>query len=163
MTDAVLNALSALPEEWVVLIIAAMPIIELRGAIPVGVAMGLPTLEVFALAILGNLLPVPIILLLLGPIRRWANQWPVVGPVLRWAEERAWKRREQVEKYGFWGLVAFVGIPLPGTGAWTGSLIAVLLEIRFWPALLANVVGVLLAGVLIAILSVLGLGAVQMF
>ncbi|MFZ5817588.1 MAG: COG2426 family protein [Bacillota bacterium] len=161
MSEAVLNALGELPYEWIVLIVAALPLIELRGAIPIGVALGLPALEVFLLAMLGNMAPVPLILLLLGPVRRWANRWPLVGPVLRWAEERAWKRRAQVEKYGFWGLVAFVGVPLPGTGAWTGSLVAVLLEMRFWPALLANLLGVLIAGVLIALLSALGLNLVQ--
>lgn len=163
MTDVVLSALHDLPEEWIVLIVATLPLIELRGAIPVGVAMGLPPAEVFVLAILGNIIPVPFILLLFGPIRKRASTWRLVGPVLRWAEERAWKRREQVEKYGFWGLVTFVGIPLPGTGAWTGSLIAVLLEMRFWGALLANALGVLVAGVLIALLASLGLEAFQLF
>lgn len=163
MSDAVLNALAGLPREWIVLLVAALPLIELRGAIPIGVALGLPPVQVLLLAIVGNLVPVPLILLLLGPVRRWANRWPLVGPLLRWAEERAWKRREQIERYGFWGLVAFVGIPLPGTGAWTGSLIAVLLEMRFWTALLANLVGVAAAGALIAILSTLGLKAVDLF
>lgn len=163
MSDAVLSALKGLPHEWIVLIIAALPLIELRGAIPIGIALGLPALEVFLLAMVGNLVPVPFILLLLRPVRRWANSWPLIGPILRWAEERAWKRREQVEKYGFWGLVAFVSIPLPGTGAWTGSVIAVLLEMRFWPALLANLLGITLAGVLIALLASLGLRAVQLF
>lgn len=163
MSDAVLNALAGLPREWIVLLVAALPLIELRGAIPIGVALGLPPVQVLLLAIVGNLVPVPLILLLLGPVRRWANRWPLVGPLLRWAEERAWKRREQIERYGFWGLVAFVGIPLPGTGAWTGSLIAVLLEMRFWTALLANLVGVAAAGALIALLSTLGLKAVDLF
>lgn len=159
MSDAVLQALSGLPREWIVMIVAALPLIELRGAIPIGVALGLPVWKVFALAMVGNLVPVPLILLLLGPIRRWATHWPLIGPVLRWAEERAWKRRERVERYGFWGLVGFVGIPLPGTGAWTGSLVAVLLEMSFWKALLANVVGVTIAGILIALLSMIGLKA----
>ena len=163
MSDAVLHALSGLPREWIVLIVSALPLIELRGAIPIGVALGLPVWEVFVLAMIGNLVPVPLILLLLGPVRRWAKRWPVVGPVLRWAEERAWKRRDKVERYGFWGLVSFVSVPLPGTGAWSGSLIAVLLEMNFWKALLANVVGVTIAGILIALLSSLGLKAFYLF
>lgn len=163
MSESLLQLLQGLRPEWIVLIVAALPLIELRGAIPIGVALGMPITEVFLLSMLGNLVPVPFILLLLGPIRKWATHWPVVGPILRWAEERAWKRRDQVERYGFWGLVGFVGIPLPGTGAWSGSLVAVLLELRFWPALLANVLGVLIAGILIALLSSLGLAAFKLF
>lgn len=163
MSESVLHLLQGFRPEWIVLIVSALPLIELRGAIPIGVALGMPITEVFLLAMLGNLLPVPFILLLLGPIRKWATRWPVVGPILRWAEERAWKRRDQVERYGFWGLVGFVGVPLPGTGAWSGSLVAVLLELRFWPALLANALGVLIAGILIALLSTLGFAAFKLF
>ncbi len=163
LVTQLVDALKSISPIWAVLVVSALPLIELRGAIPIGVALGLPTVEVFLLAMIGNLIPVPLILLLLGPLRRWANSWPLVGPLLRWAEERAMRKREQVERYGFWGLVAFVGIPLPGTGAWTGSLIAVLLEIPFWLALGAISLGVLIAGVAIAILSTLGLKAFQLF
>lgn len=153
----IVEALSGLPREWVVIIIAALPLIELRGAIPVGVVLGLPVTETFFLAMLGNLVPVPFLLLLLGPIRRAANGWPLVGPILTWAERRAMKRRAPIERHGFWGLLLFVGIPLPGTGAWTGTLIAVLLEMGFWRSFSAIASGVLLAGLLIAALSAAGL------
>lgn len=141
-------------------LIAALPVIELRGAIPVGTfGLGLPAWETFLLAMLGNILPVPLLLLLLNPLRRWATHWPIVGPILRWAEARANKRRAAIEKSSFWGLVLFVGIPLPGTGAWTGALIAVLLEIPFRRAFPAIALGVLLAGALIGGLTAAGLMA----
>lgn len=147
-----------LPDQLIVILIAALPVIELRGAIPVGVwLLGLPTWEVFLLAMVGNILPLPFIFWLLPPLRRWATHWPVIGPALRWAEERAMKRRHQVETYGFWGLVAFVGVPLPGTGAWTGALVAVLLNMNPWRGFLACSLGVLAAGVLISVLAALGL------
>lgn len=159
MKETLVEALKAnMPLELVVVVVAMLPIIELRGAIPIGVGMlGLPPWETFLLAMAGNLLPVPFLLLLLGPMRKWATNWPLVGPILRWAEERANKRKHQIEKHGVWGLVAFVGIPLPGTGAWTGSFVAVLLGISFWRAWLAISLGVLVAGVLIAALSAAGL------
>ena len=155
--NTIVQALSDLPREWIVIIIAMLPLVELRGAIPVGVILGLPITETFLLSMLGNLLPIPFILLLLNPLRRMANSWPVVGPLLRWAEERAMKRRGAIDRHGFWGLLTFVGVPLPGTGAWTGALIAVLLEMPLWRSLLAIVLGVVVAGVLIALLSLAGL------
>lgn len=163
MLSTLISAIAGLPKELIVVVVAMLPVIELRGAIPVGVAppLSLPLPKVFLLAMLGNMLPVPFILLLLGPLRKRANGWPVIGPALRWAEERANKRRHQVEKYGFWGLVSFVGIPLPGTGAWTGALIAVILELPFRMALGAITLGVLAAGVILSILAGLGLMAFQ--
>lgn len=156
--SSLLAWLAWLPKELIVILISALPLIELRGAIPVGMlALKLPMWEVFTLAMIGNILPLPFILWVLPPLRRWATHWPVVGPVLRWAEERAMKRRESVEKYGFWGLVAFVGVPLPGTGAWTGALVAVVLNMTPWRAFIACSLGVLVAGILIAMLSALGL------
>jgi uncharacterized membrane protein len=84
-----------------------------------------------------------------------------VGPLLHWAEDRAHKRREPIERHGFWGLLTFVGIPLPGTGAWTGAFIAVLLQMDFWRSFWAISLGVLLAGIIIAVLSTVGLMALS--
>lgn len=160
--ETLISWLAWLPKQLIVAIIAAFPIIELRGAIPVGIlALGLPTWEVFLFAMIGNLLPIPLILWLLPPVRRMGMGWPLVGPVLRWAEARAVKRQASIEKYGFWGLVTFVGVPLPGTGAWTGALIAVLLGMPRGLSLAAISLGVLVAGVLIAILSAAGLMALS--
>lgn len=152
-----IDALTGLPRELAVFLVAALPIVELRGAIPVGIGLKLPLTAVLVIAILGNILPVPFLLLLLTPLRRLANDWPVVGPILRWVERRALRHRASIEKGGFWALLLFVGIPLPGTGAWTGAAIAAFLEMSFWRALLAICLGVLLAGVIIATLSQIGL------
>ncbi|HLO03104.1 MAG TPA: small multi-drug export protein [Symbiobacteriaceae bacterium] len=157
MLQHVIDALAGLPRELIVILIAALPLVELRGAIPVGVALKLPLLAVFVIAILGNLLPIPFLLLLLTPLRRVANDWPFIGPIMRWAERRALRHRESIEKGGFWALLLFVGVPLPGTGAWTGAAIAAFLEMRFWRAFAAIFLGVCLAGVIMAILSQLGL------
>lgn len=153
----IIDALVGLPRELAVFLVAALPIVELRGAIPVGVGLKLPLSTVFVIAILGNILPVPFLLLLLTPLRRLANNWPVVGPFLRWVERRALRHREAIEKGGFWALLIFVGIPLPGTGAYTGAAVAAFLEMSFWRAFWAIALGVLLAGVIIATLSQIGL------
>ncbi len=159
LAETVVELLDALPRTWIVVIIAAMPILELRGAIPIGVLLGLPVWETFLLAMAGNLIPIPFLLFLLGPVRRMANRWPLVGPLLRWVEARALARRGHLDRYGFWGLITFVGIPLPVTGAWTGAILAVLLELPPWRSLLAIVLGVLMAGCIIGTLSAAGLWA----
>jgi uncharacterized membrane protein len=150
-----LSALAGLPPAVYVFVIAMVPVIELRGAIPIGIGMGLDPAQAIILSLIGNLVPIPFILLLLMPIRRIAGDWPVVGPILRWAERRALRRRDKVELYGCWGLVLFVGVPLPMTGAWTGAFVALLINMPPARAMWAITVGVMLAGGVIGVLSTL--------
>ena len=125
---------------------AMVPVIELRGAIPVGIAAGLPPAVACAAAILGNLLPVPFIMLLARRVFSWLQDTRLFGPKIEWLERRAHLKGRIVRKYRLAGLVVLVGIPLPGTGAWTGALVASVLDIRLRTALPAILLGLVIAG-----------------
>ena len=139
---------------------AMVPVIELRGAIPVGVAAGLPPAVACVTAILGNLVPVPFIMLLVRRIFDWLRDTRFFGPKIAWLERRAHLKGRLVRKYRLLGLVILVGIPLPGTGAWTGALVAALLDIRLRTALPAILLGLVIAG---GITTVVTLGLVRLF
>ncbi len=141
---------------WV-LALAASPISELRGAIPVAIAaFHFPWYYAFLLAIIGNLLPVPFILLLLDAASRLLSKVALLDRILIWLFERTKRRSTIIEKYQRIGLLLFVAIPLPVTGAWTGSLAAVLLGLRFKHAFLSIFIGVLIAGVIVTCVTLLG-------
>ena len=141
------------------LLISMVPVLELRGAIPIGVAHGLDYRIAIAVSILGNLVPVPFIVLFIRKIFAWlrTKSERLNGFVTR-MEQRALKKSDTVRRARFWGLFLFVAIPLPGTGAWTGTLAASLLDMDFKKSVLACMGGVLLAGVIMGVLSVLGVG-----
>jgi uncharacterized membrane protein len=130
-----------------------IPIIELRGAIPLGAALGLHPVVNYLLAVAGNLLPVPFILLFIRKVLDWMERIPCFEKLVRWLRAKAEKGKGKVEKYAVIGLAIFVGVPLPGTGAWTGSLVAALMGMRFSKAMLSAICGVLAAGVLMSLLS----------
>ena len=139
---------------------AMVPVIELRGAIPVGVAAGLPPAVACVTAILGNLVPVPFIMLLVRRIFDWLRDTRFFGPKIVWLERRAHLKGRIVRKYRLLGLVLLVGIPLPGTGAWTGALVASLLDIRLRNALPAVLLGLVIAG---GITTAVTLGVIHLF
>lgn len=139
--------------EVVAFIVSMVPLIELRGGLFAAKLMGIPLFEGNLLCILGNILPVPFILLLITPIFNWLKKTRWFRPMVEKLENRAMSKKDNIEKYQFWGLVLFVGIPLPGTGAWTGSLIAALLDIPPKKAFPAVLIGILMAAVIIDILS----------
>ena len=141
-------------------LVAMVPVVELRGAIPFGVVRGLNLWTAIIASMLGNLIPVPFIILFIRKIFAWmrAHMPKLDGLVLR-MEKKAEKNRAAVEKYAFWGLVILVAIPLPGTGAWTGTLVASLLDIKFKRALPAIVLGVSLAAVVVGVICGGGLAA----
>lgn len=144
-----IEALKELPELWAFLI-SMVPVIELRGALPVALATGVSLPLALILTIVGNLLPIPFILLFIRPIFSWMkNLKPFRGLVHR-LEEKAMGKSDKIMKSNFWGLVIFVAIPLPGTGAWTGALIAALLDMRLKRALPAIAIGVVFASAIIA-------------
>jgi uncharacterized membrane protein len=130
-----------------------LPIIELRGAIPVGVSMGMSMKHAFITCFIGSLIPVPILLFGIRPVFQWMKQTEIFNKIIHKLIHRTLNRSYYVEKYGFWGLLLFVAIPLPGTGVWSGTLAAVFLDIRFKVAFPAIVVGNLIAGILIMLLS----------
>ncbi len=145
--------------------ISMVPLIELRGAIPYSQVMGLPLLESYIIAIIGNMLPVPIIYLFARKVLEWGADKPVIGGFFTWCLEKGKHGGEKLQaKAGkglFVALLLFVGIPLPGTGAWTGTLAASLLDIDFKSSILAVMGGVLLAGVIMGLASVGVLGALN--
>ncbi len=136
------------------MLIYMIPVVELRGAIPVGLAHGRGYRTAVAVAIVGNLLPVPFIILFIRRIFRWMKH---ISPTLRGLvsrlEQRAAEKRGTVEHYKFIGLVLLVAIPLPGTGAWTGALVAAMMDLRLKKAFPAIALGVILAAVLVSFLS----------
>jgi len=151
------------PEELLkVLLIAASPIAELRLAIPLAInTFGFPWYYALLLAIIGNLLPVPFILLFLDTATRLLSKVALFNRMLNWLFERTRRRGRIIERYKRIGLALFVAIPLPVTGAWTGSLAAVLFGLSFKHAFLSIIVGVFIAGVIVTCLSLLGwVGAV---
>ncbi len=137
-----------LSNEIVVFLISMLPIIELRGAIPVGVALGVNSWELFGLAVLGNMLPIPFIIFFARPIVNFFLRTKLFRPVGQWLEEKVKKNSDKVLKYEIWGLMLFVAIPLPGTGAWTGALVAALLDLRIKNAFPAIFLGVIIAGLI---------------
>lgn len=139
---------------------AMIPVLELRGAIPVGVAAGLPPAAACIAAILGNMVPVPFIMLLIRRIFDWLRTTAFFGPKIAWLEHRAHLKGRLVRKYRLPGLMILVAIPLPGTGAWTGALVAALLDIRLRHAIPAIFLGVVIAGILITMLT---MGLVHLF
>lgn len=137
--------------------ISMVPLIELRGAIPVSRGMGLPMLESYVVAVLGNMLPVPIIYLFARKVLEWGADKPLIGRFFGWCLEKGEKGGQKLqEKAGrglFVALLIFVGIPLPGTGAWTGTLAASILDMDFKSSVLAVMLGVLLAGLIMGAVS----------
>ena len=146
-----------------VFFISMVPLIELRGAIPVGVGLGLPLWSVYIIAIIGNMLPVPFIFFFARKVLAWGADKPVIGKFFTFCLKKGHKGGEKLkEKAGRglpWALLLFVGIPLPGTGAWTGTLAASLLDMDFKSSVLACMGGVLLAGCIMGALSVAGFSA----
>lgn len=137
-----------------------VPVIELRGAIPMGIAAGLPPAMACMVAILGNLLPVPLVMLLARRVADWLRGTAFFGPKIDWLERRAHLKGRIVRKYRLLGLTVLVAIPLPGTGAWTGALVASVLDIRMRHALPAIFLGLIIAGGLITLLT---MGLVHLF
>lgn len=141
----------------IVFFVSMVPIIELRGAIPYAVGMGLPLLPSYVIAVLGNMLPVPFIYLFARKILVWGADKKYIGKFFTWCldkGERGGKKLQQKAGRGlFLALLLFVGIPLPGTGAWTGTLAASFLDMDFKPTVLAAMGGVLLAGIIMGAAS----------
>ena len=138
-------------------LISMVPIIELRGAIPVAVGAGLDYHIAIPIAMIGNLIPVPFIIFYIKRIFTWIRKkMPKLNRMVDRLEERAHSKSETVQKSAFWGLFIFVAIPLPGTGAWTGALIAAMLDMRLKKAFPAIVAGVVTAGIIVTVVTALG-------
>jgi uncharacterized membrane protein len=161
MREAIIHVFEVFPVGWTTFIIAMLPIVELRGSIPYGIGMGMAWPQTYVLSVLGNLVPIVPILLFLGPVSDWLERVPGFGRFFQWLFRRTRRRSKLVERYGPWGLILFVAIPLPVTGAWTGSAAAYVFGIPFRRSFPAIAGGVLLAGVVVtlAVQGVIGLGS----
>lgn len=146
----ILNFLSI---ELTVLLTAALPIIELRGAIPVGISLGLSPLHAAILSFIGSMIPVPFILFTIRPIFNYMKKTKTFRKLVHRLTDKSLNKSHKIQKYGAWGLLIFVAIPLPGTGVWSGSLAAALLDMRFKWAFPAILVGNIIAAVIIMGLS----------
>lgn len=144
----------------IVFFVSMLPLVELRGAIPYGVLFGLPLWLTFVVAIIGNMVPVPLIYFLARRVLEWGQDKPVIGGLfsffLRKGEAAGEKLMAKAGQGLFWALLLFVGIPLPGTGAWTGTLAASILNMGFKKSVAACMGGVVLAGIITGALSLLG-------
>ena len=140
--------------------VAMVPVLELRGAIPFGLALGLPASLVYVISVIGNLIPVPAIMLFIRTLFRWLRRRPWWGEKIDKLENRAHLKGRMVRKYRIPGLILLVAIPLPGTGAWTGALVATLFDIRNGVALPAILAGVLIAG---GVMTAVSCGVLSLF
>ena len=142
--------------EIIAFILSMLPIIELRGGIIAGRALGLSPIPTFIICYIGNILPVPFIIWFIKRIIEWMRNSKIkfFNKFVKWLDKKVDSKKSQIEKYGFLGLVLFVGIPLPGTGAWTGCLIAAMLDMDKKKSFIAAAIGVLMAGIIISLLSI---------
>ena len=133
---------------------AMVPVIELRGAIPFGVVQGLSVPAAFLISLIGNLVPIPFAVVFIRRIFEWLQtKSKTLDRFVKWLEAKAEKNSEQVLRSEFWGLMILVAIPLPGTGAWTGALVAAMLDMRLKRAMPAISVGVLVAGIIVTAIT----------
>ncbi len=161
--DAIQTFLTANPvgELLYTALMAMAPVVELRGAIPFGVSLGLGIWPAFFAAVVGNLLPVPFLIIYIRRIFAFLRRkLPRLHSLVDRLERKADGKRDVVDRYGFWGLCILVAIPLPGTGAWTGALVAALMDIRLRRAMPAIAIGVVIAGLIVSLLTV---GVTAMF
>lgn len=150
-------------KDFALFIISMVPFVELRGAILYGAAMHMPWLHVFFLSLLGNLLPVPFLIWLARPLFGWLKSTRLLAGVTHKVEARLMDKADKVEKYYAMGLFFFVAVPLPGTGAWSGSLIAALLNMKMRHALPAVIAGVCVAGLIMTVVSYGLFGVIRFF
>lgn len=144
-------------EELAVFLVSCLPVVELRGAIPLAISLDMTPWKAYWLAVAGNIFPVIPLLLFLVPVRKYLREhFKIMDKFFSWLEKRTLDKSDRVEKYGAIALILFTAIPLPTTGAWTASLAAVLFKIKFRYAFPAILMGVILAGIIMIILSLTG-------
>lgn len=147
--------------EWVVFIISMIPILELRGGLIAASVLQIDIWKAIPFCVVGNIIPIPFILLFIKKILQWMKGIKGLRVIANWLEDKANKKSDALKKGEFWGLTLFVGIPLPGTGAWTGSLIAALFDVKLPKAVGAILLGIVIATIIMAIVSYGLLGSVM--
>lgn len=140
-------------KELIVIFLSAFPILEVRGGMIVASLLGMNPYKALILCIFGNLLPIPFLIFLLKPIFNWMRKWKLFSKVVTYLESKAYKNKEKITKYQFWGILLLVAIPLPGTGAWTGCLVSSVFDVDKKISILACSIGVLCASLIMWIIS----------
>ena len=157
MTDSLVNffidLFSGINKDIVVFIISMMPILELRGGLLAASILNIPLVRALIICIVGNVLPIPFVLLFIEWIFSLLEKFKPTKKIVKWLKNKAMKKSDDIKKYGYVGLILFVGIPLPGTGAWTGALLAVLLNLDKKKSFICILAGVFLASVIMTIIS----------
>lgn len=144
---------NTIPPQLVAFAISLCPILELRGGMIAARLLGLPFIQAFIICYVANMIPIPFILLFIKKIFAWMRKFPKFAKIVDKMEERSEKKKGTIEKYKEWGLLLFVAIPLPGTGGWTGSLIAALLDLRIKKCLPIVALGVFIAGLIMSLIT----------
>lgn len=154
IVQSIVGGLSGkISKEFIVFLVSMIPLLELRGSILAAGILQMRFLTTYIAAVLGNMLPIPFILLFIEKIFAWMKKSKRLHKIPEWIEKKALSKSAQIEKYGYFGLFLFVAIPLPGTGAWTGSLLAVLLGMKPKKSFLMILLGVMTAGLIMSLLS----------
>ena len=157
--EILLNILGFIPsKELIVVLLAALPVSELRLSIPIAIIkFNIDPITAFALSVIGNMIPVVLLLLFLEPVSNFMRRWKIWDRFFTWLFDRTYhKHNEKFEKYGSMGLAVFVGVPLPVTGAWTGCAAAFVFGFKFKNAFLAILAGVIMAGIVVTVLTMTG-------
>ena len=158
MTEAITDYLvglfqGSIPKELIIFIISMFPVLELRGGMIAAKLLDVELLKAFVICYLGNILPIPFILLFIRRIFQFLKRFKKIGGAIEKLEIRSMRKSEKVKRWRNWGLLAFVAIPLPGTGGWTGALIAALLDIRIRNSFPIIALGVLIANLIMSVFS----------
>jgi len=149
-----------LSKEFIIIFLSAFPIMEVRGGMIVASLLGMNPYTSLVLCVLGNLLPIPFLIFLLQPIFRWMRKWKPFAKIVTYLEKKAFKKKDKIEQYQFWGILLLVAIPLPGTGAWTGCLVASVFDVPKKISILACSLGVLSASFIMWVISFGILGSI---
>lgn len=153
LVESLINLFNGLGKEVVVFIISMLPLLELRGGLLAASLLKLDFLPGYIISIIGNTLPIPIVLLFLEKVLNWLKKFKATTKFVNKIENKILSKKDQIEKYGYIGLMLFVGIPLPGTGAWTGAGLAVLLNMNKKKSFLYITLGIILASIIMSIIS----------
>lgn len=153
LIESIIKLLGPLGKELVVFIISILPILELRGGLIAASLLKIPFFKGYIISIIGNLLPIPLVLLFLDKIFELLKKFKFTSKLVIKLENKILSKKKQIDKYGYLGLLLFVGIPLPGTGAWTGSALAVLLHLDKKKSFMYIIFGVILASIIMSIFS----------
>lgn len=157
MAESIANTLvgffkDVIPPELISFIVSLLPILELRGGLIAANLLGVKLVPAFIICFIGNMLPIPFILFFIRKIFDWLRDKKGLGKVVRYCENKADKNKDKIDKYGLWGLLILVAVPLPGTGAWTGALVAALMKLDIKKSLPVIAAGVVIAGIIVSLI-----------